>query len=41
MSDDELVGAFESCELDGDAVPHASHVRVAWWYLITTRCSSR
>jgi hypothetical protein len=33
MTDEELVSAFESCELRGDQFPHASHVRVAWYYL--------
>jgi len=31
VTDDDLVRAFESCELD--AFPHESHVRVAWCYL--------
>ena len=32
MTDDELVRAFEACELPGDEFPHAAHVRVAWYY---------
>lgn len=31
MTDEELVAAFESTELQD--FPHAAHVRVAWWYL--------
>lgn len=31
MTDDELVRAFEAAALD--EFPHASHVRVAWWYV--------
>ena len=33
MTDDELVQAFESATLAGDAFPHEAHVRVAWYYL--------
>jgi hypothetical protein len=33
MSDDELIRAFESTALPADQFTHASHVRVAWWYL--------
>ena len=33
MTDEELVAAFESAELSGDAFTHTAHVRVAWWYL--------
>lgn len=32
MTDDELVRAFEAAALD--EFPHASHVRVAWWYVM-------
>src|SRR3954464_12518771 len=31
MTEDELLRAFESCELE--EFPHESHVRVAWGYL--------
>lgn len=33
MTDDELVQAFETATLAGDAFPHEAHVRVAWYYL--------
>ncbi len=33
MSDEDLVRAFESTELPAGQFTHASHVRVAWWYL--------
>lgn len=33
MTDDELVEAFEAATLPPDQLPHAAHVRVAWWYL--------
>jgi hypothetical protein len=33
MTDDELIGAFESAALPADEFPHAAHVRVAWCYL--------
>lgn len=33
MSDEELIRAFESTELPAEQFSHASHVRVAWWYL--------
>jgi hypothetical protein len=33
MTDEELVRAFESVTLAGDAFPHEAHVRVAWYYL--------
>jgi hypothetical protein len=33
MTDEELVAAFESAALPGDAFTHEAHVRVAWWYL--------
>jgi hypothetical protein len=33
MTDDELVDAFESCELPGESFRHQEHLRVAWVYL--------
>jgi hypothetical protein len=33
MTDEELIGAFESTQLPAEQFTHASHVRVAWWYL--------
>jgi hypothetical protein len=33
MTDEELVQAFEAATLPADQFPHATHVRVAWWYL--------
>ena len=33
MSDEDLVRAVESTELPAGQFTHASHVRVAWWYL--------
>jgi hypothetical protein len=35
MTDEQLVAAFEACELSGEEFSHAAHVRVAWWYLRT------
>ena len=33
VTDAELIAAFESCALPGDAFHHADHVRMAWAYL--------
>jgi hypothetical protein len=33
MTDEELIAAFESTELPAEQFSHATHVRVAWWYL--------
>ena len=33
MTDDELVGAFETATLPPELFSHAAHVRVAWWYM--------
>jgi hypothetical protein len=33
MTDDELIEAFESCELPGAAFRHREHLRLAWVYL--------
>jgi hypothetical protein len=33
MTDEDLVQAFEAATLPADQFPHATHVRVAWWYL--------
>jgi len=33
MTDDELVRAFESCELPSESFRHLQHLRVAWVYL--------
>ncbi|HEU4625127.1 MAG TPA: hypothetical protein VFS52_10215 [Steroidobacteraceae bacterium] len=33
LTDDELLRAFESCELTGTAFRHREHLRVAWLYL--------
>jgi hypothetical protein len=33
MTDDELVHAFESCELPGESFRHKQHLRLAWVYL--------
>ena len=35
MDDNELLAAFESAALPGDAFTHVEHVRVAWHYLRT------
>ena len=33
MTDEELIAAFESTALPAEQFSHATHVRVAWWYL--------
>jgi hypothetical protein len=33
LSDDELIRAFESCELAGASFHHADHVRLTWIYV--------
>jgi hypothetical protein len=33
LSDDELVRAFETCELAGASFHHADHVRLTWIYV--------
>jgi hypothetical protein len=36
LSDETLIAAFESTELPADRFTHATHVRVAWYYLRST-----
>jgi hypothetical protein len=33
LSDEEFVGAFESCRLPASSFHHADHIRLAWIYL--------